>query len=57
MDRVVKILMKRDGMTRDEALELIEDAKEELLADPDNGCEILEDMLGLEPDYIFDLFC
>ena len=56
MERIIEILMRRDGMTRDEAIELIEETKEEILADSDNGCEIIEDMLGLEPDYLFDLF-
>lgn len=55
--RVKKILMERDGLTADEAQQLIDDAVAELL-DCTNileADEILMDNLGLEPDYLEDL--
>ena len=46
-------LMRRDGLSRDEALELVA----ELRADVENGVDPEEALysVGLEPDYIFDL--
>ena len=57
MNKVVKILMKRDGMTEDEAKELVEETREEILAceGSDEAWDIIEDNLGLELDYIFDI--
>lgn len=49
-----QVLMRRDGLTSEEADELINEAKERVAegADPE---EVLYDDFGLEPDYIFDL--
>lgn len=56
MNRVVKILIERDGMAREEAEELINETREEILAsDPFEAEDIIADYLGLESDYIFDL--
>jgi hypothetical protein len=56
MNRVVKILMERDGITREEAEELVNEAREEILAsDPWEVEDIMLDVLGLEPDYIMDI--
>lgn len=56
MNRVVKILMERDGMTQKEAEELVNEAREEILAsDPWEVEDIMLDILGLEPDYIMDI--
>lgn len=56
MNRVVKILMERDGMTQKEAEELVNEAREEILAsDPQEVEDIILDVLGLEPDYIMDI--
>lgn len=55
MEEIVKILMKRDGISREEALELLEDVKEmmeEVSYDPEECENIFETELGLEPDYI-----
>lgn len=55
--RVKKILMERDGLTADEAQQLIANTLAELL-DCTNileADEILMDNLGLEPDYLEDL--
>lgn len=53
MSELIQIFMERDGMSRSEAKELLEDMRSEVAdgADP-------EDVLyenGLEPDYIFEL--
>lgn len=60
MNRVVKILIERDGMRRSEAIELVQDVKrriEEAAADGDyeEAEMILESELGLELDYMFDI--
>ena len=55
MEEIIKILMKRDGNTREEALSIIEDVKdmmEEVSYDPEECENIFETELGLEPDYI-----
>ena len=58
METIVKILMRRDGMTRAEAIEAYEETKSEIM-DALNGTSVLdpEDVLigelGLEVDYIF----
>ena len=49
---VVKILMKRDGMDRQEAEDLVRECQEDL----ENGnYTAIQDWLGLEDDYIFDV--
>lgn len=60
MERIIKILMDRDDMSREEAIELINDVKEMMQKAIEDGSymeaeEIFEDELGLEPDYIFDI--
>ena len=57
MNRVVEILMKRDGMSQEEAEQLIEDTRAELLDSTNvlDADEIIESNLGLEPDYIMDI--
>ena len=55
MDLSIKrILIERDGMSEEEAEELLAEARELVLngADPE---EILLSDFGLEPDYVFDL--
>lgn len=55
MESVVKILMRR-GMSRQDAEDLINETRELLLSsDPFEADEIMADMLGLEPDYIFEI--
>lgn len=51
---ILAVLMKRDGMTRDEAQDMIDEARE-LVAEGECPEEILRVDFGLEPDYIFDL--
>lgn len=55
-NEVVRILMERDGMTREEAEETLEEVREMLtFADPWEAEDIIADELGLEMDYIFDI--
>ena len=59
MKEIIEILMRRDGVSYDEAKEMYENCKAELmdaiygtsLLEPE---EVLECELGLEPDYIFN---
>lgn len=53
MNETMRILMERDGLTKEEAKELMTETREALI----NGdYEAMADYLGLEDDYIFDLF-
>ena len=55
-NRVVEILMRRDGMTREEAEEKVQEVREMIVdASAFEVEDILIDELGLEMDYIFDL--
>lgn len=55
-NEVIRILMERDGMTREEAQETLEEVREMLSeADPWEAEDIIADELGLEMDYIFDI--
>ena len=52
MNETIKILMERDGLTKEEAKEQMAECREALM----NGdFEAMADYLGLEDDYIFDL--
>lgn len=60
MNRVVKILMERDGYSKEEAIEIVNDCREEMQeAIADGDYDLAEDILacdlGLEPDYIMDI--
>lgn len=57
MNEIIEILMRRDGISRLEAENLVEDCKEELWEAAARGnyqeCEdIIYSYLGLEPDYL-----
>lgn len=58
MNKVIQILMDRDGMTYQEAKETYEETREEILDSISEGNCDTEDILmfnlGLEMDYIFD---
>lgn len=55
-NEVIRILMKRDGLTREEAQERLDEVREMLSeADPWEAEDIIADELGLEMDYIFDI--
>ena len=59
--RIIEVLMKRDGMSEEEAKDLIEEAKEELQeileeeGSLEDAYDICEAYFGLEPDYLEDL--
>ena len=60
MRSIKEILMDRDGMTSEEAEELIEAVREDINFAASNGeYELVEDImygdLGLEMDYVFEL--
>ena len=58
-DAIIELLMRRDGITRAEAVTQYESARAEFFGalagtscrDPE---DVLAEDLGLEPDYIFD---
>ena len=55
IEEIIKILMKRDGNTREEALSIIEDVREmmeECDYEPEECEDIFMSELGLELDYI-----
>lgn len=52
-NRVVKILMKRDGMTLEEAIDIVEECREACIEEQSD--EPIQDLLELEPDYLFDI--
>ena len=59
MERVMKILMERDGASREEALDMIDNFKRDLRDVTVTGdLEECEDLLalhfGVEPDYLID---
>lgn len=59
MNRMVKILMKRDGLTKAEAEREVEMLRGDVILAAEDGCyEEAEDILlaaGFEPDYLDDL--
>ena len=58
MNRVVEILMRRDDLSQAEAESLLREVRdmlEECNFDPEESQDIIEDELGLEPDYIMDI--
>ena len=57
-DSIVSVLMKRDGLTKQEADKEVSRAKEELqsrIANGDMPFDLCEEMFGLEPDYLEEL--
>ena len=59
-NNIVKILMKRDDITEREAIEQVEMLQEELYdcLESDDVCGAMNvcEMVGLEPDYLEELF-
>lgn len=51
---IVPTIMRRDGLSREDAWQLVAEAREEVMngADPE---EVLAETFGLEPDYVMDL--
>jgi hypothetical protein len=54
MSELKRILIERDGLSDQEANELIANAKLRIL-EGENAEEILEYDFGVEPDYVFDI--
>ena len=52
MNKIVEILMERDGITEEDTRALIEETRDEIMCNPENADEIIQDYLGLEPDYL-----
>lgn len=55
MNEIIRILMERDGNTKEETLAIIREVKdmmEECNYDPEECEEIFMSELGLEPDYM-----
>ena len=52
MNKVIEILMKRDGIDKEYAEALVKETCDEIMINPDMADEIIEDYLGLEPDYL-----
>jgi hypothetical protein len=56
MNKIVEILMRRDGMSLSDAKDLVNETRELILSsDVMEADDIMADQLGLEPDYIMDL--
>lgn len=58
MNRVIEILIQRDGITAAEAQSILDDVRvmfKECDYDPDECENIMQSQLGLEPDYIIDV--
>ncbi len=55
MDKVIKILMNRDDIDYDSAKTLVQETIDEIIQHPNDSYEIIQEYLGLEPDYLEDL--
>jgi len=60
MKSILEVLVRRDNMSEEDAMELINEAKDELEMrlsgeSNENAYEICMDYFGLEPDYIMEL--
>lgn len=56
---IVEVLMDRDGYSKEEASELVEEARTELherLAKGGMPFDLCEEYFGLEPDYLDELY-
>ena len=52
MNEVVEILMRRDGLTKEEAEEIVQETREAIA---EGNFDALADYCGLEDDYIFSI--
>ncbi|MBK9617115.1 MAG: hypothetical protein IPO35_16980 [Uliginosibacterium sp.] len=53
-ETIKQVLMRRDGLSADEADEMVAYAKERI-ADGEDPEEVCYEEFGLEPDYVFEL--
>ena len=59
MKKAIKILMERDDITKEAATQLVEECISEIEEtgyDPVEAEYIMMEKLGLEPDYLMDIF-
>lgn len=49
---LIDLLMKRDNISREEAKEMIKECREAIL---EGDTYAIQDILGLEDDYVFDI--
>ena len=62
MNKIVSILVARDGVSENEAQDILDDCRSEVEdvlnmgGGYDEVAGIVQDFLGLEMDYLFDLF-
>ena len=54
METLKAVIMRRDGLSEEEADDEIAAAKE-AVAEGEDPEQVLENYFGLEPDYVFDL--
>ena len=54
MNGIIKVLMRRDGLTLEEATEMFNELQDRFITHGENP-DILLHEIGLEPDYIFEL--
>ena len=57
MNEIVEILMRRDGISRNEAINIVEECRDEIFTAASRGNyqeaeDILASYLSLEPDYL-----
>ena len=61
MQSIIDILIRRDGISENEAREICEQCRHDILHAIDKNCgiedveDILMDWLSIEPDYLMDL--
>lgn len=61
MEEIIQILMNRDGLSRSEAKDVVKECRRRLseealdTGDYETAVEIIEEELGLEPDYMMVL--
>lgn len=58
VDSIASVLMERDGLSKEEAEQMIDNARRELferLEEGDMPFDICEELFGLEPDYLEEL--
>jgi len=53
-ESLLEVLMRRDGLTREQANADIQEARNRVYAG-ENPEEVLSEEFGLEPDWVFDL--
>ena len=56
MEKIINILMHRDDIDYDTAKSLVHETLDEIIQFPEQAYEIIQEYLGLEPDYLEFLF-